>query len=75
MESIDFHETPHVEYDLGAVNNHRLSFSREIARASGERDKAIAALKLDRDAKDSIIDALYCRVPAPGDNGGDLEDK
>lgn len=39
----------------------RLAFSREIARASGERDKAISMLKLDRDAKDGIIEALYER--------------
>lgn len=37
----------------------RLNFSREIARASSERDKALAALKLDRDAKQSIVEALY----------------
>jgi hypothetical protein len=47
----------------------RLTFSREIARASAERDKAIAALKLDRDARDNAIDALYARLPAPTDNG------
>lgn len=41
----------------------RLNFSREIARASAERDKAIAALKLDRDARATAIDALY--LPAP----------
>ena len=41
----------------------RLTFSREIAKASAERDKAVAALRLDRDAKDSIIDALYSRLP------------
>jgi len=41
----------------------QLTFSREIARASTERDKALAALKLDRDAKDSVLDALYARVP------------
>lgn len=41
----------------------QLTFSREIARASTERDKALAALKLDRDAKDGILDALYARVP------------
>ena len=37
----------------------RLTFSREIARASTERDKALATLKLDRDARDAAIDALY----------------
>jgi hypothetical protein len=35
----------------------RLSYSRDIARASSERDKALAALKLDRDAGD--LDGLY----------------
>jgi len=42
----------------------RLAFSREIARASSERDKALACLHLDRDAKDAMIDALYA-LPAP----------
>jgi hypothetical protein len=42
-----------------------LQFSREIARASTERDKALAALHLDRDdTRDAAIDALY-RLPAP----------
>lgn len=36
-----------------------LSFNRDIAAASEKRDKAIAALKLDRDAKDDILEALY----------------
>ena len=44
----------------------KMTFSREIARASAERDKAIAALRLDRDARDGVIDALYARLPAPG---------
>jgi hypothetical protein len=47
-----------------------LQFSREIARASTERDKALAMLKLDRDAKDSVIDALYSR-PAIINDGKD----
>ncbi len=41
--------------------NDLLTFSREIARASAERDKALANLQLDRDAKDSVLDALYSR--------------
>jgi hypothetical protein len=45
-----------------------LQFSREIARASTERDKALAALHLDRDAKDSAIEALYA-LPSPKANG------
>lgn len=37
-----------------------LQFSREIAKASTERDKALAALRLDRDsAKDLLMDKLY----------------
>ena len=42
----------------------QLTFSREIARASTERDKAIALLKLDRDTKDDVLDRLYMRQPA-----------
>jgi hypothetical protein len=56
----------------------RLTFSREVARASTERDKALAALRLDRDSKDRVIEALYSPVPclpAPTDSGTDLEDK
>ena len=48
----------------------RLNFSREIARASAERDKSIAALRIDRDAKDNAIDALYA---LPGPKGDDNE--
>lgn len=40
----------------------RLQFSREIARASTERDKALASLRLDRHGKDSLLDALYART-------------
>jgi hypothetical protein len=36
----------------------RLAYSREIARASAERDKAIAALRLDRSVAQSIWDAI-----------------
>lgn len=36
----------------------RLHFSREIARASGERDKALAALRLD-ESKEDLFDRLY----------------
>lgn len=53
----------------------RLQFSREIARASTERDKALAALKLDRDRADDVLDTLYARLPAPGDQASELEDK
>lgn len=43
----------------------RLNFSREIARASGERDKAIKALCLDSHAADDVIIKLY----GPGKTG------
>lgn len=51
----------------------RLAFSREIARASTERDRALQALGLDRDAKDNIIDALYARAISASTNGADHE--
>jgi len=53
----------------------RLTFSREIARASSERDKALAALGLDRQA-DDLFDKLY-RLPAlpTADGAGGTEDK
>lgn len=41
----------------------RLTYSREIARASAERDKAVAALRLTRNEQD-ILDALYA-APLP----------
>lgn len=50
-----------------------LQFSREIARASTERDKALAALHLDRDQKDDAIEALYA-LPAPSAHDGDGKD-
>lgn len=37
----------------------RLAFSREIAKASTERDKALKALELDRDAKRDALTILY----------------
>ena len=42
----------------------QLYFSREIARASSERDKALADLGLDEDYQQGIIDALYTRQPS-----------
>lgn len=39
----------------------RLRFSEAIAKASDNRDRNIRALGLGRDAKDSILDALYSR--------------
>ncbi|MFH1923413.1 MAG: hypothetical protein ABIP48_26420 [Planctomycetota bacterium] len=44
----------------------KLAYSREIAKASSERDKALAAMDLDRDEKDHVLDVLYSRtLPAP----------
>lgn len=43
----------------------RLNFSREICKASTERDKALTALQLDRDATTDILDRLYRVVPTP----------
>ena len=44
----------------------RLMFSREISRASTERDKSLALLKLDRDPTEDAIDALYSPTPEQG---------
>jgi hypothetical protein len=41
-----------------------LLFSREIARASGERDRAIAALELDTGNDNNVFEKLYA-LPAP----------
>lgn len=60
----------------------RLRFSEAIAKASDNRDKNIRALGLDRDAADSVLDALYARPRAslgepaagstsPQEEGGD----
>ena len=52
----------------------KMNFSREIARASGERDKALRELHLDRDTRDNVLDALYSRaLPAPADGKEDHE--
>lgn len=54
----------------------RLKFSEAIAKASDNRDRAIRALGLDRDKADNVLDALYTRrLPAPGDQAAELEDK
>ncbi len=37
----------------------KLNFSREIAKASESRDRAIRNLNLDRDKQDNIIEILY----------------
>jgi hypothetical protein len=53
------------------ATDQRCNLSREIARASAERDKAIDRLKLDRTAKDSMQDALdayYTSAPEPVDS-------
>jgi len=39
----------------------RLHFSKEIAVAATNRDKALAMLDLDRDEREGIIDSLYKR--------------
>ena len=44
----------------------RLKFSREIARASSERDKAIAQLRIDTDKRKDQLDALYNTEPEDG---------
>lgn len=49
----------------------RLHFSREIARASTERDKAMACLKIDGDAQSEVIDALYSRPDESMKDNGD----
>jgi hypothetical protein len=46
----------------------QLTFSREIAKASTERDKAIALLRLDRDPDADAFENLYANpaaLPAP----------
>lgn len=48
----------------------RLAFSREIARASAERDKAIAGLRLDR----SVISALWDTLDATARDTDPTED-
>ena len=48
----------------------KITYSREIARASAERDKAIAFLELDNDEETDLIDALYSRKPLIDANGG-----
>ena len=40
----------------------RLQFSREIARASSERDKCLKLLGLDRSRRDRVIDVLYAHT-------------
>lgn len=42
----------------------RLKFSEAIAKASDNRDKAIARLQLDRDSNENILEALYSK-PQP----------
>jgi hypothetical protein len=57
----------------------QLTFSREIAKASTERDKALAVLGLDRDASEDLFAKLYAKpvllMPAPDDAAANLEDK
>lgn len=44
----------------------RMQFSREIARASTERDKSIAALGLDRSQQQQMLEDLYGRQEFAG---------
>lgn len=46
------------EHEAKMTHAERLSYSREIATASANRDKAVVALKLERTAQD-VFDALY----------------
>lgn len=46
------------EHEAKMTHAERLSYSREIATASANRDKAVAALRLERTAQDAL-DALY----------------
>jgi len=46
-----------------------LGFYERAAKASDARDRKIAALPLDRDARDTVIDALYSRPALTHDNG------
>jgi hypothetical protein len=54
----------------------RLAYSREIARASSERDKCLRSLGLDVDEKQAMLDAFYTPLPSdatagqPGDQDG-----
>jgi len=56
----------------------QLKFSSEIAKASTERDKALAALKLDRNKHDKIVEALYTRQPVAignADGAGGVDER
>jgi hypothetical protein len=45
----------------------RLAYSRDVARASSERDRCLKLLGLDRSKQDAWIDALYSDAPATGE--------
>jgi len=56
----------------------RLSYSREVARASSERDRCLERLGLDKDQRETILDVLFTRQRPqdavsrdPGDEGSD----
>jgi len=53
----------------------RLKFSEAIAKASAERDRALQMLKIDRDAKDNVLEALYSRQPTSSQNSAELSGK
>lgn len=53
------------------THDQRLAFSRDVARASESRDRAIEALKIDINPA-SVLDALYAaRTPAEPEGGND----
>jgi hypothetical protein len=51
----------------------RLNHSREIARASTERDRCIKALNIGKDARANVFDDVYDRplLPTPADDADD----
>ncbi|MBM4069110.1 MAG: hypothetical protein FJ271_09225 [Planctomycetes bacterium] len=53
----------------------RLNFSREIAKASAERDKAIKMLNLDRDCREDLLDKLYARPAISADGAAGTGDR
>jgi hypothetical protein len=52
-----------------------LKFSEAIAKASAERDRALQALRIDRDARDNVLEALYSRQPTSLQNSAELNGK
>ena len=46
-----------------------------VAKGVDRFIKYLSKLNLDRDSNETIIQTLYTRIPAPDDNGSNLEDK